>query len=226
VVAIYPRNSKAMSVPYVSPCIFVVCPVRFDGSQQARQPHSSPPPLIYVPPDSSFDPSSDPRQKLSSPLDLHPKQKLLPSSFVQNFNASQQQYTTAGQEKTLTESNCFTDDDTVSIRIADCVEQFQHQDSSTRSAAISSVVKEKGNHPVNCKSRVSSGLKSMKQNGKTNKKRYQCDICRRRYLQLSELVAHKKIHKERQFQCVLCQKKFTRHCNLVTHMNEVYHAVQ
>ena len=221
-----------MAIPCVSPYVSALYPVRFDGCQ-TRQSLSSPPPLLYVPLDPRGGVSSpacqsllspppllyvphnsnlDPRGGMPSPLQFCPSSFSTPSP-QHNLNVLKQQYTMADPKETLptgTNSDSALSDD------RDCVQQFQHQDSPT-SSATPTVAKEKRDHTTRrrLKRRMSDT---------TNKKRYQCDVCRQRFLQRSDLTKHMRTHKGMPFQCVFCKKRFTRNCNLVTHMEQVYHS--
>lgn len=224
---------ETMSIPYVSPYISALYPVRFDGSQ-ARQSLLSPPPLLYVPVDPKGGVSSpacpsfsspppllyvphnsnlDPRGGMPSPLHL---QQFFSSSFStpspqHNLNVLQQQYTKADPKETLPTG---TNGDSVLSDDRDCVQQFLHQDSPTSSAT-----------PAVAKDHTTRRRLKRRMSDATNKKRYQCDVCRQRFLHRSDLITHMGTHKAGMpFQCNLCHKRFTRYCNLVTHMEQVYHA--
>lgn len=55
-------------------------------------------------------------------------------------------------------------------------------------------------------------------------KKYECDLCRRKFTQLRDMERHRRIHTgERPFTCDICNKSFSRKDNLKSHVRK--HAI-
>ena len=49
-------------------------------------------------------------------------------------------------------------------------------------------------------------------------KKYECDVCEKRFTSLKDLDKHQRTHTgEKPFECDVCQKRFSRQCILTVH---------
>ena len=52
----------------------------------------------------------------------------------------------------------------------------------------------------------------------TGEKPYECDICKKKFKQSSELTSHRRVHTgEKPYACEICKKMFSKNSNLTKH---------